>query len=210
MTFQSKAANLGVPANARAVLLRSMATPGAEIISRADGAAGAPAGRFTNGGSISGDGTCATFSAAGAPVPLAGISPDFEQVFVRVLSRECPKDPPETSISGPSGSAADRQRRVRLQLGRARLHVRVPDRGLRARSRPARRRCSAPACRTARSRVEVRATDPAGITDPTPATATVTIAVPPVIRSFTVSRARFRVGPGATGDLGREAGGRRP
>ena len=43
-----------------------------------------------------------------------------------------------------------------------------------------------------------RATDPAGITDPTPATATVTIAVPPVIRSFTVSRARFRVGPGAT------------
>ena len=46
--------------------------------------------------------------------------------------------------------------------------------------------------------VEVRATDPAGITDPTPASATVTIAVSPVIRRFTVSRARFRVGPDAT------------
>ena len=127
VTFESEAANLGVPASGRAVLLRRMATPGSEIISRVDGAAGAPAGRFTNGGSISGDGTCAVFSAAGAPVPLAR---DLARLRAGLRPGALPRVP-----EGPAGDRDQRavgqagqgQRVVRLQRGRGRLDVRVPD-----------------------------------------------------------------------------------
>jgi hypothetical protein len=116
---------------------------------------------------------------------------------VRVLSRECPKDPPETVITGPSGT----QRTAAVSFGFS-----ADEAGstfeCRTSAAAAFAACTAPLQRSGLPdgafTLEVRAIDPAGITDPTPAASTVTIAVPPVIKSFTVTRTRFRVGPGAT------------
>ncbi len=137
------------------------------------------------------------FTGRGSPTAVPGVSPDFDQVFVRVLSSECPKDPPETTItSGPTGKAASSTVAFGFASDEANstFECRVNGGAFAA--------CTSPLTRTKLPdgpfSFEVRATDPAGFTDPTPASRTVTVGVPPVIKAFTLSPVRFRVGRDAT------------
>jgi hypothetical protein len=113
-------------------------------------------------------------------------------VHVRAVSSECPKDPPETTIDGPSGRVAtpDVTFVLRSDEPGSRFECRIDDAPF-APCDPTVRRTGLP---DGPLKLEARAVDPAGLVDPTPEIRSVTIAVPPVITSFTATRRSFRIG----------------
>lgn len=85
VAFVSQAANLGVPAGAQQVLMRSLATGGLEVVSRLPGASGAPVPDGANQPAISGDGARVAFATRTA-VPGSGDTGTGTDVYVRDLA----------------------------------------------------------------------------------------------------------------------------
>ncbi len=101
VAFTSSAGNLvtGDTNGAADAFVREMTTKATTLVSRADGAGGAPvAASFA---AISGNGDCAAFSSVDdGAVPGLPVGTDFGRVFLRTLRLECPLDPPQTFITG--------------------------------------------------------------------------------------------------------------
>ncbi len=196
--FTTAGTNLGVtpPTESNEVYERRMPDGAPRAISRRDGENGALLDGYASGAAISGDGTCAAYTARGGGL-VDGISPDYQQVYVRTLSSECPKDPPETTItSGPSGTVATSTVDFGFSSDEAGSTFECSVNGA------AFAACASPLHRSGLAdgpfTFAVRATDPAGFVDPTPASRTVTIAVPPSITAFSFAPRSFFVGPGRT------------
>ncbi len=197
IAFSSRATTLGAVGGPddEIAWVRRIAANETVLIGRRDGAAGALLHGSARHPSLSGDGTCAAFESKGDE-PFAGASPDFAQVYLRVLSRECPKDPPETTVDGPSGTIATDAARFSLTADEPGSTFEC-----RAGAEPF-RPCGASVQRTGLPdgalTLEARAIDPAGVVDPTPASRTVTVAVKPLLSAFSFSPNRFRVAKRST------------
>ena len=202
IAFVTPATNLGTTAPSSfdaQSYVRDLPSQATAIVSRADGADGAEADRpgFTTV-SLSDNGQCAAFSAASLGISDGFASADFRAVHMRVLSGECPTDAPDTTITdGPPARTTSRTAMFRFSSNEPAATF----------------QCSldaAPfaACLTPDTTgpladgghtFAVRAVDPIGNVDPTPAERSFAVARPgsPAavsLSGLTLRPARFHVG----------------
>ena len=102
LAFESGATNL-VPADADAatdVFVRDLASGTNTLVSTAAG--GGAGGAYFDNSDISGNGNCVVYYTESRDASPAGPRSDFGRGWMRTVARECPVDPPDTSItSGP-------------------------------------------------------------------------------------------------------------
>ncbi len=210
VAFISKAPSLAsfVFPDTEQTWVRYLATGGTVFASRANGPSGAPSdaptgtlidAQYTQP-SLNGDASCVLMrTRAPSFAAAAGVSSSVARAYLRVLNRECPFAAPETTIdSGPTGDVA---------LGAAAsftFSANEPGSTFACRVDAAPfAPCTTPFAATASSAgthtFDVRATDPAGFTDATPASASVTVVdLPPAFLSATMSNRTFKVGGRST------------
>ena len=210
VAFETIATNLGSASTTESennvIAVRRLTDATTTLASRADGAAGArltPTEDAANP-ALSGDGSCAAFESSAATLLPPGVAADFNRVFVRVLARECPFDPPETTITtGPSGTVSTPANTFAFASDEpgSSFECRVDG----AAFAP----CGAPVTTAALADgahlFEARATDPAGFQDATPAQRGFTVrravagdTTKPRVTKASLTRRRFRVGRKAT------------
>lgn len=204
VAFRSPAGNLGAGPQATSgdwqAYVRDLPSQTTEVASRADGSAGAPIDTPGPGSvSISANGDCLAFDAAGLNSGDGFASPWFAAVHLRVLRRECPVDPPDTAItSGPSGITRNPTPTFTFtfSVGPATFECSLDGQAFGA--------CASPLM-TSRLRdgaheFAVRAVDRAGYADPTPATRTFSVdtrptPARPVLSALKLVPSRFAVMP---------------
>jgi Tol biopolymer transport system component len=204
VAFRSPAGNLGAGPQATTgdwqAYVRDLPSQTTEVASRADGSAGAPIDTPGPGSvSISANGDCVAFDAAGLNSGDGFASPWFAAVHLRVLRRECPVDPPDTAItSGPSGITPNPTPTFTFtfSVGPATFECSLDGQAFGA--------CASPLT-TSRLRdgayeFAVRAVDQAGYADPTPATRTFSVdtrpaPARPVLSALKLVPNRFAVIP---------------
>ena len=191
--FLSSADNLGAGPQTRTQgYVRDVAAGTTILATRAPGLAGAIAADGANNFQISAEANCAVMGST-SPGLIPGVTQsDFALIVLRGLSRECPADPPQTSItSGPSGLTNDRRPAFGLAASEAATFSCRIDGG------------AAGACASGfrpatlgdgGHTLSVAATDAAGYTDATPAMRTFSVdGTAPVISRLTASPSRFSV-----------------
>jgi hypothetical protein len=148
------------------------------LVSRSDGVSGAKATGSSTGVSISGNGLCVAFGSAATLTPFYSTN-DFSQVYMRSVFGECPDESlPETTIaSGPGGETTATTATFEFSSSEPTSTFRcsVDGAAFAACASPITTETLAPGPHT----FEVFAVDPAGNADPTPASRSFTVTVPP-------------------------------
>ena len=187
--FETEADNL-VGAGGSKVVAHTLATGANVLVNRADGVDGAPA-PSAFAGSIAVDGSCATFNSNGTGIVPGGYpSPDYTHIYLRVLKRECPLIPPDTTLTPGAGGSFS----FTSTEDGSTFECRVNEVAFAP--------CTPPVTPAGSGTFAVRAIDKVGLVDPTPATAPFGAAaedkVAPVLSKVSLSRKRFRAGPKGT------------
>lgn len=123
VAFETTADNLGaVGGVSSAVVVRTLATGGNVVASRANGASGGLA-TSANNPAVNGNGRCVLFQAGGDGFSSAYPSPDFSHVYLRVVRGECPMDTTAPAITKakikPKAFKAKSGTKVRFKLSEA-------------------------------------------------------------------------------------------
>lgn len=185
VTFSSFSENL-VPTDVNGVpdiFVRRLDTNTTTLVSRGNGANGpfvSPPGpgrsASTDAPGINGDGSCVAFQAFGAPELLPpGASPDFTHLFLRVLGRECPLPPIQTTIDDAAADGKAVTLTFSSNAPGATFLCRVDGGPFAPCASGVRFEDLAVGAHT----FEVKAVDPATFEDPTPASRSATVAAPP-------------------------------
>ncbi len=200
VAFRSSAGNLvtGAPAsvNDSQAYVRDLPSQTTELVSRANGPAGAPVD-FPGLGSVSlsANGDCVAFDARGLNLRDGFASATFSAVHLRVLRRECPANPPDTMItSGPSGTTRVDTATFRFTASArpVTFECRLDGKAFGACTSPLR----IARLRDGSHRFEVRGVDQAGYSDPTPAARSFKVDTrPPALSGLKLVPKRFAVAP---------------
>jgi hypothetical protein len=192
LAFASAATNLDPGATTKGHLfVRDLASGATTVVDRANGPSGAlsDAGAFAP--TISANGRCVVFGSAGTNLsPDVGRS-DFIFVYMRTLAGECPNDPPDTMIgSKPPARTNNRTATFAFTSNDPTATFECSlDGGAFAACGSGQ---SYPGLNEGAHTFAVRAVDPAGNVDATPATAAWTVdATPPALR-VTIPRQKLR------------------
>jgi Tol biopolymer transport system component len=189
VAFHTRSSNFPAPTDHGAEWMRDLGAGTTTLVSARDGSQ-APADDGGSVASLSVDGGCAVFRSEdptlGSP-SYAGH--DFEQLWLRVMARECPIQAPDTTItSGPDGS-----KKVRTAV--TSFAYRGDESGVAfacSLDGSPMKSCAdtfaTPKLRDGVHRFSAAATDRAGNTDPTPAFVTFTVGVPPRVTKLRVDK----------------------
>jgi hypothetical protein len=205
VAFRSNAGNLGAGIQASGgdwqAYVRDLSNQTTQVASRADGPAGAPIDTPGSGSvSISANGDCVAFDATGLNTGDGLAGPWFPAVHLRVLRRECPVDPPDTTItSGPSGTTRNPTPTFAFtfSVGPATFECSLDGTPFAPCASP----LTTPRLRDGTHAFAVRAVDQAGYADPTPATRAFAVdtrpppAALPVLSALKLVPSRFAVAP---------------
>lgn len=201
VAFRTKATNLtGVPSGGLdQVYVRSLTAGSTSLASRVPGVTGAAASGDALTPGLNGDGSCALFTSDAANLATAaGIPGGTSRAWVRTVRRECPLSAPDTTITGPTEIASGVS--PTFTFGSDENGVTFSCQIDAAPFAP----CQSPLTITAPAVgphvLRVRATDPAGLTDPTAAVGDYSVSpVPvPVLSAVSVSHRTFRAGNRST------------
>lgn len=201
VAFRTKATNLtGVPSGGLdQVYVRSLSAGSTSLASRVPGVTGAAASGDALTPGLNGDGSCALFTSDAANLATAaGIPGGTSRAWVRTVRRECPLSAPDTTITGPTEIASGVS--PTFTFGSDENGVTFSCQIDAAPFAP----CQSPLTITAPAVgphvLRVRATDPAGLTDPTAAVGDYSVSpVPvPVLSAVSVSHRTFRAGNRST------------
>jgi hypothetical protein len=183
------------PASDYTVFVRDLAAGTTTLASRANGVDGAPADGRADAVDMAPNGDCVVFSSGSSNLVSGFGSFDFEQIAMRVLRNECPVDIPDTSItSGPAGPTTVTTPSFGFASddATATFECRIDGADFAGCTSPL---TTAPLALGAHT-FSVRATDPYGHTDASPATRAFTVdkAKPPAPRltKLSVKPKRFR------------------
>jgi Tol biopolymer transport system component len=215
VAFQASGTNLQPPdaTHVSGVFLRDLDAQTLQLVSRADGAAGAPATAAANP-TLDADGSCVAFTSNDPLTSPGYASHDFSHVYLRVVSRECPLIAPDTTIdSGPTGALSSPSRAITFSSSEAgsTFACKLDGQPYATCSSP----YTTPVAGQGAHTFSVRATDKAQLTDPTPATADFTVGPPaaggakppggggkdttaPVVRGLAITPRSFAVAAGTT------------
>jgi Tol biopolymer transport system component len=202
VAFSTAATNLPAgSASDGALYERDLATGSLTVVSAHDGS-DVPSNASASSASLNADGTCVTFSSRDSSLGSPSYAGrDFNQLWMRVLARECPLQAPNTTItSGPDGSKKARTAVSTFAYKADESTVTFACSLDGAPAKPCADTFATPALRDGVHRFSVAATDRVGNTDPTPAFATFTVGVPPRLTKLRLSHGRlsFRLSEKAT------------
>jgi Tol biopolymer transport system component len=192
VAFYTRSSNLPAPPDHGAEWMRNLAAGTTTLLSARDGSQ-VPADDGGWEASLSADGGCAVFQSTDAKLASPSYAgSDFDQLWLRVVARECPIQAPDTTIaSGPSGSAKVRTAVSTFGYKADESNVTFACSLDDAPAKPCGDTFATPALADGVHRFSVAATDKAGNTDPTPALATFTVGVPPRISKLRVVHGRL-------------------
>ena len=196
IVYFSPAKNLPGSAVGGALYERDLSAGTTEIVGAADGSS-APL-KVAETPVPSADGSCVVFSDTEPGIAAVAFGgPQFRQVYLRTVHRECPLIAPDTTITSGPGSTIHT---AKASFGFAATYTNVHfecslDGGAFAGCVSG---LTTPALANGVHRFAVRAIDAGGEADQTPALSTFTVAVGPVLSHVSVSHASFRVGKART------------
>jgi Tol biopolymer transport system component len=202
VAFSTAATNLPAAGASDGVLYERDLTTGSLTVVNAHDGSDVPSNASAGSASLNADGTCVTFSSRDSSLSSPSYAGrDFDQLWMRVLARECPLQAPDTTItSGPDGSKKARTAvstfAYKADESSATFACSLDG----APAKPCTDTFATPALRDGVHRFSVAATDRAGNTDPTPAFATFTVGVPPRLTKLRLRHGRlsFRLSEKAT------------
>jgi hypothetical protein len=189
VTFSTGAPNFPGTTARGGVWMRDLGAGTTTLISARDGSQ-EPSDNGGSQASLNADGSCVVFRSIDATLASPSYAGrDFDQLWLRVVARECPIQAPDTTItSGPSGSTRVRTAVSTFGYKADESNVTFACSLDGAPAKPCGDTFATPKLRDGVHRFSVAATDRAGNADPTPALVTFTVGVPPRVTKLRLDK----------------------